>query len=109
MSFTIVEQAYPRVNRSELAVPGSSPQLFEKAASSAVDAVFLDLKLGSDDGLSLLPKLLEKNQPAPAIGPTSSNGFERPASVDACVRLLAERADAVVIAGGTDLDRKSVV
>lgn len=31
------------------------------------DAVFLDLKLGSDDGLSLLPKLLEKNQPAPAI------------------------------------------
>ena len=44
MSFTIVEQAYPRVNRSELAVPGSSPQLFEKAASSAVDAVFLDLE-----------------------------------------------------------------
>ena len=44
MSFTIVEQAYPRVNRSELAVPGSSPQLFEKAAASAVDAVFLDLE-----------------------------------------------------------------
>ena len=32
MSFTIVEQAPPRLNRSELAVPGSSPQLFEKAA-----------------------------------------------------------------------------
>ena len=44
MSFKIVEQAYPRVNRSELAVPGSSPQLFEKAAASAVDAVFLDLE-----------------------------------------------------------------
>ena len=44
MSFTIVEQAYPRVNRSELAVPGSSPQLFEKAAASGVDVVFLDLE-----------------------------------------------------------------
>ena len=32
MSFTIVEQCQPRLNRSELAVPGSSPQLFEKAA-----------------------------------------------------------------------------
>ncbi len=31
------------------------------------DAVFLDLKLGSDDGLALLPKLLEKNSPAPAV------------------------------------------
>jgi malyl-CoA/(S)-citramalyl-CoA lyase len=44
MSFTIVEQATPRVNRSELAVPGSSPQLFEKAAKSAADVIFLDLE-----------------------------------------------------------------
>jgi malyl-CoA/(S)-citramalyl-CoA lyase len=44
MSFTIVEQATPRLNRSELAVPGSSPQMFEKAAQSAVDVVFLDLE-----------------------------------------------------------------
>jgi malyl-CoA/(S)-citramalyl-CoA lyase len=44
MSFTIVEQAPPRLNRSELAVPGSSPQLFEKAAKSAVDVIFLDLE-----------------------------------------------------------------
>lgn len=44
MSFTIVEPCTPRVNRSELAVPGSSPQLFEKAARSAVDVVFLDLE-----------------------------------------------------------------
>ena len=35
MSFTIVEQAQPRLNRSELAVPGTSPQMFEKAAKSA--------------------------------------------------------------------------
>lgn len=44
MSFTIVEQCTPRLNRSELAVPGSSPQMFEKAAASAVDVVFLDLE-----------------------------------------------------------------
>jgi malyl-CoA/(S)-citramalyl-CoA lyase len=44
MSFKIVEQAKPRLNRSELAVPGSNPKLFEKAAASAVDVVFLDLE-----------------------------------------------------------------
>jgi malyl-CoA/(S)-citramalyl-CoA lyase len=44
MSFTIVEQAPARLNRSELAVPGSSPQFFEKAAQSAADVVFLDLE-----------------------------------------------------------------
>jgi malyl-CoA/(S)-citramalyl-CoA lyase len=44
MSFTIVEQAPARLNRSELAVPGSQPQLFEKAAKSAADVVFLDLE-----------------------------------------------------------------
>ena len=37
MSFTIVEQATARLNRSELAVPGSNPALFEKAAASAAD------------------------------------------------------------------------
>ena len=44
MSFTIVDQATPRANRSELAVPGSQPGLFEKAAASKVDVVFLDLE-----------------------------------------------------------------
>ncbi|MDX6750023.1 CoA ester lyase [Geminicoccaceae bacterium 1502E] len=44
MSFTIVEQRSPRLNRSELAVPGSSPQFFEKAARAPVDVVFLDLE-----------------------------------------------------------------
>lgn len=44
MSFTIVEQAPARLNRSELAVPGSNPGLFEKAARSDVDVVFLDLE-----------------------------------------------------------------
>jgi malyl-CoA/(S)-citramalyl-CoA lyase len=44
MSFTIVEQAPARLNRSELAVPGSNPGLFEKAATSDADVVFLDLE-----------------------------------------------------------------
>jgi len=44
MSFKIVEQARPRLNRSELAVPGSNPKLFEKAAAAAADVVFLDLE-----------------------------------------------------------------
>ncbi len=44
MSFTIIEPAPARLNRSELAVPGSNPKLFEKAAASAADVVFLDLE-----------------------------------------------------------------
>ena len=44
MSFYIVEQATARLNRSELAVPGSSPGMFEKAAATDVDVIFLDLE-----------------------------------------------------------------
>jgi malyl-CoA/(S)-citramalyl-CoA lyase len=44
MSFTSVEQAPPRLNRSELAVPGSMSALFEKAAKSVADVIFLDLE-----------------------------------------------------------------
>ena len=42
MSFTQYEQATPRIQRSELAVPGSNPGMFEKAANSEADYVFLD-------------------------------------------------------------------
>jgi malyl-CoA/(S)-citramalyl-CoA lyase len=44
MSFTLIEQATPRLHRSELAVPGSAPGMFEKAATSKADVVFLDLE-----------------------------------------------------------------
>jgi malyl-CoA/(S)-citramalyl-CoA lyase len=44
MSFKTVSQAPARLNRSELAVPGSNPKLFEKAANSAADIIFLDLE-----------------------------------------------------------------
>ena len=44
MSFHPIEQARARLNRSELAVPGSQPQMFQKAAESAADVIFLDLE-----------------------------------------------------------------
>jgi len=44
MSFTIVEQCTARLNRSELAVPGSNPKFLEKAAGSSADVIFLDLE-----------------------------------------------------------------
>jgi len=42
MSFTAIEQATPRLQRSELAVPGTNPALFRKAANSNADIIFLD-------------------------------------------------------------------
>ncbi len=42
MSFTIIEQATPRLHRPELAVPGSNPATFEKSAKSAADIIFLE-------------------------------------------------------------------
>ena len=44
MSFHVIEQAPARLNRSELAVPGSQPGMFAKAAASEADVVFLDLE-----------------------------------------------------------------
>ncbi len=44
MSHTIVKQCTPRVNRSEMAVPGSNPTFIEKASKGAADVVFLDLE-----------------------------------------------------------------
>jgi citrate lyase subunit beta/citryl-CoA lyase len=44
MSHTQYPQARQRLQRSELAVPGSNPNMFEKAANSDADYVFLDLE-----------------------------------------------------------------
>jgi len=44
MSHTQYPPARQRLQRSELAVPGSNPGMFEKAANSAADYVFLDLE-----------------------------------------------------------------
>ena len=42
MSFTLIDQATPRLHRSELAVPGTQDALFEKSAKSDADIIFLD-------------------------------------------------------------------
>ena len=44
MSFKFYNSAKPRLQRSELAVPGSSPKMFEKALNSNADYIFLDLE-----------------------------------------------------------------
>ena len=44
MSFKYHKPAKSRLQRSELAVPGSSPKMFEKALNSSADYIFLDLE-----------------------------------------------------------------
>lgn len=44
MSHTRYDQIKVRLQRSELAVPGSNPKMFDKAAESDVDFIFLDLE-----------------------------------------------------------------
>ena len=44
MSHTLYPMRRPRLQRSELAVPGSNPSFIDKAAESQADVVFLDLE-----------------------------------------------------------------
>ncbi len=44
MSYTLHPMRRPRLQRSELAVPGSNPSFIDKAAESQADYVFLDLE-----------------------------------------------------------------
>ncbi len=48
MSHTSYKSAKTRLQRSELAVPGSSPKMFEKALNSDADYIFLDLEGNAD-------------------------------------------------------------
>jgi len=43
-SFTVVEEATPRLNRCELYVPGTQAKIIPKAAKSAADVVVMDLE-----------------------------------------------------------------
>uniref|UniRef100_A0A7S3RZS2 HpcH/HpaI aldolase/citrate lyase domain-containing protein n=1 Tax=Strombidinopsis acuminata TaxID=141414 RepID=A0A7S3RZS2_9SPIT len=43
-SFTLVEPAPARLNRSELAVPATRTELFEKAAKGTADIIFIDIE-----------------------------------------------------------------
>ncbi|MFI3122961.1 MAG: CoA ester lyase [Methylococcales bacterium] len=53
MSHTLYTANVQRVQRCELAVPGTSPEMFEKALKSGVDVIFLDLEdaVAPDDKL----------------------------------------------------------
>ena len=64
MSHKIYEQTSRRVQRSELAVPGSNPKMFEKALNSDVDFVFLDLEdaVAPDDKVSARKNVIEALQ-----------------------------------------------
>ena len=53
MSHTNYQPVKTRLQRSELAVPGSNPSMIEKAADSAADYVFLDL----EDAVAPLDKI----------------------------------------------------
>ena len=61
MSFHTIETAPARINRSELAVPGSQPQMFEKAAASEADVIFLDLEdaVAPDDKLQARTNIIQ--------------------------------------------------
>ena len=54
MSFKYYKPARSRLQRSELAVPGSSPEMFEKALHSKADYIFLDLKMAYPQWIKLL-------------------------------------------------------
>ena len=61
MSHTLYEASVIRVQRCELAVPGSNPGMFEKALKSGVDFVFLDLEdaVAPDDKLTARKNVIE--------------------------------------------------
>ena len=61
MSFHIVEQAPARLNRTELAVPGSNTTFMEKASKGNADVVFLDLEdaVAPDDKVQARKNIIE--------------------------------------------------
>jgi len=61
MSHTRTPERTRRLQRSELAVPGSNPGMFEKAAASNVDYVFLDLEdaVAPDDKIAARSNIIQ--------------------------------------------------
>ena len=61
MSFTQYKPARLRVQRCELAVPGSNPKMMEKAVTCAADYVFLDLEdaVAPDDKVQARKNVIE--------------------------------------------------
>ena len=63
MSFKYYKPARSRLQRSELAVPGSSPEMFQKALNSKADYIFLDL----EDAVSPMDKVSARNNVIKAL------------------------------------------
>ena len=63
MSHKFYKPTKARLQRSELAVPGSSPHMFEKALNSNADYIFLDL----EDAVSPDDKILARNNVITAL------------------------------------------
>ena len=63
MSFKYYQPARSRLQRSELAVPGSSPEMFEKALNSKADYIFLDL----EDAVSPMDKVTARQNVIKAL------------------------------------------
>jgi len=63
MSFKYYKPAKSRLQRSELAVPGTSPEMFEKALNSKADYIFLDL----EDAVSPMDKITARQNVIKAL------------------------------------------
>ncbi|MGC2048262.1 MAG: CoA ester lyase [Gallionella sp.] len=61
MSHTLYQASVQRVQRCELAVPGSNPGMFEKALKSGADFVFLDLEdaVAPDDKIQARKNIIQ--------------------------------------------------
>ena len=77
MSHHQIAEAQRRLHRSELAVPGSRPELFEKAAASRADYVFLDL----EDAVAPDEKGAARNNVIEALGDIDWRGSDKTISV----------------------------
>ena len=77
MSHLQITEARRRLHRSELAVPGSRPELFEKAAASRADYVFLDL----EDAVSPDEKETARHNVIAALGDIDWRGAGKTVSV----------------------------
>ena len=77
MSHTRHPTVRQRLQRSELAVPGSNPGMFEKAAASGADCVFLDL----EDAVSAGDKDTARTGVIEALGDIDWSGLGKTISV----------------------------
>ena len=114
MSFKTVEQAPARLNRSELALPGSQPKLFEKAAKSAADVIFLDL----EDAVAPDAKTQARDQIAQAVAGRGYgarevlvriNALDSPWWLDDLAMAAKARPDGVLVPKVSDVSQLATI